>query len=187
MADDRKIVIELKNVSTGVSAAKKTNQVAEDNNEELTQTLRSLFHPIKTLEQQTVSRNVIVNQAVHQGIQLVKQTSMSAVNYAITKYFTLNENYKAEVDFSNAMTGINKVTSFAGAIGAGAISGSVLGGAPGAIVGGLAGALSWSVSEVFGSAQRRLQQEITISTNNFQSQFQQTRLGLTEGRGVTNQ
>lgn len=185
MADDRKIVIEIKNIE-GESAAVKTNRIAEKNSNDLQKTLKTFFHPIKTAEQQTISQNVIVNQAVHQGIQLVKKAGLSAASYAINKYFTLNENYKAEVDFSNAMTGLGKVTGFAGAIGAGAIAGSAAG-PIGAIIGGAVGAIGWGVSEGFGAAERRLQQEITISTNNYQSQFQQTRLGLTEGRGVTNQ
>lgn len=185
MADDRRIVIELKNIESG-SAAEKTNQIAEKNSNDLQKTLKTLFHPIKTLENQTISQNVIVNQAVHQGIQLVKKAGVSAASYAINKYFTLNENYKAEVDFSNMMTGIGKVTGFAGSIGAGAIAGAI-GGPVGAVIGGVIGAVGWGVSEGFGAAERRLQQQITISTNNYQSQFQQTRLGLTEGRGVTNQ
>ena len=185
MADDRRIVIEIKNVE-GESAAAKTNKIAEKNSNDLQKTLKTLFHPIKTLENQAISQNVLVNQAVHQGIQVLKQSASAAVNYYISRYFTLSENYNAETDFSNMMTGFNKVTGFIGSIGAGAIAGSVAG-VPGAVIGGILGAAGYGVREGFGAAERKLQQQITISTNNYQSQFQQTRLGLTTGRGVTNQ
>lgn len=186
MADDRRIVIEIRNAAEKTAAAK-TNKIATENNEELAKTLKTLFHPIQTAENASISRNVIVNQAVHQGINLLKQTASSAANYYISKYFTLSENYNAETDFNNMMTGLNKATGFFGAIAAGAIGGAIAGNVPGAIIGAVSGALGYGIKEGFGVAERKLQQQITISTNNYQSQFQQTRLGLTTGRGVTNQ
>ena len=185
MADDRRIVIELKSIE-GNTPASKTNKIADQNSNELQKTLKTLFHPIRTAETAEISKNVIVNQAVHQGIQLAKQAGMAAANYYISRYFTLSENYNAETDFSNAMTGIGKVTGFVGSIGAGAIAGAAAG-PVGAAIGAAIGAVGYGIKEGFGAAERRLQQQITISTNNYQSQFQQTRLGLTTGRGVTNQ
>lgn len=181
MADDRKIVIEIKNIESE-SAAVKTNTTATQNSDSLQKTLKTLFHPIKTLENETIAKNVVVNQAVHMALNAAKTAGM----YYVNKYFTLNEDYLAETDFNNAMTGIKKVASFGTSIGAGAIAGATAG-PVGAVVGGLIGAVGWGVTQGFQTANTKLQQQIMINTNNYQSQFQQTRLGLTEGRGVTNQ
>ena len=183
MADDRKITIELKNIGTDNTAAKKTNDVAEKNSEDLEKVVQSLYHPIKTLEKETIGRNAAVAYAFNQSKQIV----LAAARYQITKYFTLSEDYNAEVDYTNMMTGINKVTGFFGSSGAGALVGAKTFGVWGAVAGAVLGGGSFIANEVFSAKERRLQQAITINTHNAQTQFAQTRLGLTEGRGVTNQ
>ena len=182
MADDRRIVIELKNIADQTAAAK-TNKIAEENSDNLQKTLKTLFHPIKTLEQETIGKNVLVNQAYQNAKQAIKQVGQ----YHIYKYFTLKENYEAEEDFSNMMNGIGKFSSFVGTVGAGATMGAQSGGGWGAVIGAVISGGAWITTEVLGAKERKLQEQITFSTNNYQSQFQQTRLGLTEGRGVTNQ
>lgn len=180
MASDQRIIIELKNVGGGNDGAE-TNRVA-DNNSDLQKTLKTLLHPVKTLEQNTIGKNVIVNQAYMQAKQIVKEVGQ----YHIYKYFTLKEDYLSETAYNNALSGIGKVTSFGTTIAAGAIAGAALG-PVGAIVGGAVGGIGWGITQYIDNKGKMLQQQVQINTNNAQSQFQQTRLGLTEGRGVTNQ
>ena len=183
MADDRRIVIELKNISGDDTAASKTNDTAEKNSKDLQKVVQTLFHPIKTLEKETIGRNAVVAYAFGEAKQIV----LTAARYQLNKYFTLREDYEGEVDFTNMMTTITKVTGFATTVGAGALVGAKTGTVTGTLIGAGIGATGYVVKEIYAAKERRLQQEITINSNNAQSQFQQTRLGLTTGRGVTNQ
>lgn len=181
MADDRRIIIELKNIADQTAAAK-TNKVAEDNSELMKKTLRTLINPLGTIETANISKNVIVNQAYQQAKQVVKEVGQ----YHIYKYFALQENYLAETDYSNIMTGINKVVGFGATVATGAIVGSKYGWF-GALAGAAITGVGWGITQQYQTDMKLMQQQISINENNSQSQFQRTRLGLTTGRGVTNQ
>ena len=85
------------------------------------------------------------------------------------------------------MTGVSKIAGFGTSIVAGAVAGSAAGGPIGAVVGGTIGAVGNIVNMVLDVEKNWFQQSVQINTQNYQTAFQQTRLGLIEGRGVTNQ
>lgn len=182
MADERKIVIEIKNTdSTGTVETSK--DIIDDNGgKEVAKVINSLMHPLKTVEKETIGRNVLANQA----FQYAKETIKNVGQYHIYKYFTLKENYLAETDYNNIMTGISKVSGFGASIAAGAMVGAKFG-PVGAVAGAAIGVAGWGINESINVEKNLFQQQVQISTNNYQSQFQQTRLGLVSGRGVTNQ
>lgn len=171
MADERKIVIELKpqdvNKSVG-DGEKKNKQDSYD--------LSALAHPIKYLEKNTIGKNVIAYQAY----SLVKQQIKTMAMYEINKYFSLTENYTAQQNMNNALTAISKVASFGTTVVGGAMTGSALG-PYGAAAGAIVAAVGWTVNESIQVYQRFDQQRRDLATMNTQSQFQLTRMGLVDG------
>lgn len=182
MADERKIVIELKTTGISEDTSKTSDTGNGKTNDELKNVINTLMHPIRTAEKNTVGRNILANQAY----QNAKQTVKNIGQYHIYKYFTLKENYLSETTAQNIQTSLNKATSFAASVGGGAMVGAA-GGPVGAAIGAAIGAIGWTSNEIVGIFQTRTQERISVSTNNQQTSFQQTRLGLIDGRGGTNQ
>lgn len=171
MADDRRIVIELKaeNHQAFVGAPKSENKQESFN-------LSNLAHPIKSIEKNTIGKNVIAYQAY----SLVKQQIKAVAMYEINKYFSLTENYTTQQSFNNALTAIGKVASFGTTVVSGAMMGSSMG-PVGAAVGAAVAAVGWTANESIQIYQRFDQQNRELATMNTQSQFQMTRMGLVDG------
>lgn len=190
MADERKIVIEIKNSEQVESGEKGNKNEASDKVRSVLKTIQNPLHAALVPEQQTIIRNAITYRAVSQAISQV----MSVGQYHIYKNLTLNEDYLAEKDVSNTFTAIEKVKSFGEAALTGALSGAAygsvipgLGTGAGAIIGTVVSVGGKLINEVINTEKTRLQQNVQFASQNYQSNFQQTRLGLVEGRGVTNQ
>lgn len=180
MADTRNIVIELKlkDSNGGNSLSSKSTEDKKESELDLS----ALLHPIKTVEKNTLGKNVVVFQAYQYAKSAIKQMAM----YEINKYYSLTENYKAQQDMSNSLTSISKVTGFGSTIVAGAMTGSSLG-PVGTVAGAIVAAVGYAANEGIQTYQRFEQQNRNLATMNVQSSFQLTRMGLIDGgRGSYN-
>lgn len=179
MADERKIVIELKvnNLSSETSAAKGEN--SEDN---LTDLLKDMQHPIASLEKATLGKNVLAYNFYQNGKQLLKSGTL----YYAQKYFNLTENYKMQTDLSNTLSIIEHISSIGASIAGGALTGAKLG-PIGAAVGAVIGAGTAIGNNIISATKAWENQSISLHQANMQSSFQQVRLGLVDdGRGTLN-
>lgn len=184
MADTRKIVIEIKSI--GDDSSKSTRANAEEvsaNSKKISQTTQTLTEGNATPDKSSLARNALVTQTVAMAINSVKNIGQ----YHIYKYFTLSEDYLNENLYRNVMTGVSKIASFGTSIAAGAVAGATVGGPIGAVVGGAVSLVGSTISMITDIEKNWFQQSVQINTQNYQTAFQQTRLGLIEGRGVTNQ
>ncbi len=172
MADTRNIVIELR-LSQGESSDSEVSKDKESGKINLS----DLLHPMRT-----VTKQVFGNKAglVMKFTSSAKSTIMSAAKYEINKYLSLSENYTLQQDLNNTLTAISKMTSFSGAIIGGAITGSAAG-PVGAIAGAIIGTVSFASNEAVQIYQRFDQQNRMLAGANVQSNFQFTRMGLTDG------
>lgn len=182
MADTRNIVIELKLKDSNGGNSLSSKSTKDDGNEEFKADLTTLLHPVKTMKENTLGKNVVVNQAYNYAKSAVKQMAM----YEINKYFSLTENYKAQQDMQNTLTTISKVASFGTTVAAGAITGAA-GGPVGAAFGAIVAAAGWVGNEIISAKQTFETQERNLATMNNASVFQLTRMGLVDGgRGSYN-
>ena len=117
MESDRRIVIEILS-SNGNSLGQQQNNSSneKENGSSLQGMLQKIFHPIRTLEDVTVGKNIIAMQAYQQA----KQTIIRTVDYYHNRYFSLKEDYLSETTYNNTKTAISKVTGFFTAVGGGA-------------------------------------------------------------------
>lgn len=181
MADERRIVVELKVSSgSGESSAKK-----EKDEDDLTSMLKVMQHPIQSLEKATFGKNLLLYRAWQQGKALAK----NSILYTAGRYFNLTENYKAEQDLENTFSVLENVTNLGTSIIGGAIAGAKMsGGNPYVAVAGAAvGATMWGFNVALNSIKAWESQNIQIATMNIESSFQKVRLGLVDnGRGTQN-
>lgn len=178
MADNKRIIIELRTITGNGGSASRSGDSGDDSSSahDDTANLNYIIHPIKSAEKALLGKSVLLNQAYGLAKQAVKQSVM----YGINRHFNLTENYMAQTDMQNILTTIGKVSSLASAVGAGAMLGA---GAPGAII----AAVGWVVNEGIGVYQRFDQAYIQLNEGNMQSNFQRVRMGLTDGgRGTQN-
>lgn len=177
MADERKIVIELK-VAGG--AGKNDDQDNEEEN--LTNVLRKIQHPIKSLEKDIFGKNVFAYMMWQSTKTMVKK----AVTYEAEKYFNLSEDYKTEMLYRNTMSVIEHVSGIGVSILGGAIAGAKLG-PVGAIGGALLGGATAAVTSIIDARKAWDRQNRELTEMNMQSSFQVVRLGLiNDGRGTLN-
>lgn len=179
MADERKIVIELKATGSGSDKSSKSEE------SDLTDALKNLQHPIQSMEKATLGKNVLVYRTYQQAKALLKDTTI----YAVRKYFNLTENYKAEQDLNNTLSVLSNLASAGTSILGGAIAGAkVSGGNPYvAAAGAVVGFTTWGINTGLNAAKSWDQQHMQLTTMNIQSEFQQVRLGLIDnGRGTQN-
>ena len=176
--DERRIVIELK--LNGESGNTSLDETVEET--DLSKLLKTIQHPIASLENATLGKSAILYSAFQQGKQLAK----SAALYFVGRRFNLTENYKAEQDLSNTFSILSHVAEGAGSIVGGMILGAKAG-PIGMIVGGVVGGVTWGVNTALNSYQAWDQQTINLNTMRMQSSYQKVRLGLIDdGRGTQN-
>lgn len=163
MAEERRIIVEI--VST-------INNIEEETKEEL---------PGSQENTEKKSKNVDVSARSLAMLALngLKQSGNLAISGITSRYFSLSENYMAENDYNNIMTTIGKATSLAFTI----KTGASVGGAVGAVIAGAA----WGAKEFISYQNRMSGYYQALNATNYQTQFDRSRLGLTnEGKGTEN-
>lgn len=180
MADERKIVIELKNAGAVQENKKDTGTSLESDGS---------FN-LSTAMSKGMTAGAIANTAwISIATTLAKDTLeefKQVAAYDINKFFNLRDDYIGEMRFNHIKTAWQKAQSLSGAMSAGATMGA-MGGTAGMAVGAVIGATFWFVSEIISSYQRAETQRIALDTAKYQSAFQLTRLGLIDGgRGTEN-
>lgn len=180
MADERKIVIELKSTTDAVESKKDTGTNLEsDGSYNLSTAMNKALSSVNT---NTAGWMGIATYAFKSAANAVMQVA----TYDISKFFNLRDDYIAEMRFNNVKTAVEKVKGLTGAISAGVGIGAAAGPA-GMMAGAAIGMASWIVTELISSYQRAETQRIALDTAKYQSAFQLTRLGLIDGgRGTEN-
>ena len=167
--DEKKIVIEVKMKNEGGKnpVIPSPSPVPDEN------------PPTATIKSEDNSSNALTTILLHQFLTQAKNSIKNFATYEFGKYFQLSENYMAEQDMQNALTAINKVSSFATAT----VGGAILGGPVGAVIGGV----GWAANEGFQMYQKAEQNQIQLNQTNYETAFSRTRAGLYDnGRGTLN-
>lgn len=174
MASDKKITVEV--IGRDVEYASNgggTSKQAKQNNGRIN--LSALISPLKTDEKEILADNIITQKAVND----IKGLISNGITYSLTRRLTLSEDYMAQNDMNNVITGINKVSSLFTAI----FAGMKIGGSVGAGV----GMVTYVALEGLNAYQRYDQAYIQVNEQNYETSFQRTRLGLNDnGRGTQN-
>ena len=124
---------------------------------------------------------------VKMGTEKVGDTITHTAQVSLNRYFSMSENYMAETDYQNAMTIVNKGKSFYRTISSGALAGNAVGGPMGAAVGAIISAGTWGINEYVNYQQRMSNYYQNLNATRYQTEFDRTRLGLTnEGKGTEN-
>lgn len=181
MANSKKIVVEVigRDIEYASNGGGTSRQIKNSNGQI---NLNSLLSPTKSAEKEIIATNLLIERAERDIAGLIR----SSVMYALNRRYNLNEDYMAQQDMSNILTGIGKTASLGASIIAGAKLGSGIG-AYGALIGGTIGTFAWVGSEAVSVIQKFDQAYIQINENNYESSFQRTRLGLNDnGRGTQN-
>ena len=179
MADERRIVIELKLNNT---TQKKDKEKSEG--DQIVKVLKAIKNPTEAVGEAVFGKNDFLFYTFQQAKNLAKST----LTYYLQRYFNLTENYQAEQDLSNTMSIISHSSDFFSSIIGGAIMGAeTTGNIAGAIGGAIVGT-GVSITNTIINAQKIWdQQSMKLQTMNMQSSFQRVKLGLIDdGRGTQN-
>lgn len=161
--DDRKIVIEIRNLDS-IKGNSLSYQVNKSKTEEE-----------KMKKQKEKAKVILANQAFEQTKSLIKQ----AVNTSLNKYYHMKEDYMLENDVNAINMVIGKATSFVTTV----AGGFVAGGPVGAVIAG-AGAI---ISEGISVKNRWDGIYAEINATNYNKTFTKTRMGLVDGgKGTEN-
>lgn len=186
-AEDRKIVIEIIGNGTGQESSNpQDTQGAEGGgkkgNDGLTSALSKMFHPVNTLEEVSVGKNVIIMQAYNQA----KQNLLANISFFHDRYFSLKEDYLSETTYQNAQTAIGKIGGFMSAVGSGAMMGASLG-PVGAAVGAAIGGIGYGITEFTNRKKTMSQYYQQLNASSFETEFMRERAGLVnDSRGTEN-
>ena len=124
---------------------------------------------------------------VKMGAEKVGNIVMQTAQVSLNRYFSMSENYMAETDYQNAMTLINKGKSLYSSLTTSALAGGAVGGPFGVAVGAIIGATSWAANEYVNYQQRMSNYYQNLNATRYQTEFDRTRMGLTnEGKGTEN-
>ena len=169
MANERKIIVE---IVTNFKGAEAKDQ--DGSNDDARQ------------KNNANSKEQAVKAMVMMALGKVTDTVTNAVSLSMNRYFSMSENYMAETDYQNAMSFINKGKSFIGTVGASAMGGTALG--PGGMaIGAVIGAAAWVGNEFVSYQQKMSNYYQNLNATNFQTEFDRTRMGLSnEGKGTEN-
>lgn len=120
-------------------------------------------------------KSLFWNYAAKRAYSVLKQATISTAN----RYWSLTEDYISQNSFNNASNALGEAIGFGATIAAGFTVGGVYGGAIAAVGYGVSKAVS-TVNEYSNIRQ-------SINANNYNMQFQRTRMGLVDnGRGTEN-
>lgn len=167
MSETRKIVIEINENSGGNGGGSSTTNIVNGSGD-VNVDIYSLLHPVKTLENKIFGQSVFLNQSYQQAKKLVTE----AIDYSLTRYFTLSEDYLSENTYNNVMTAINKTTSLASSIGAGAMVGGVYGA--------VAGAAVWGATQIISGINKKNSYYANINAATYQTEFLKKRASLVD-------
>jgi hypothetical protein len=180
MADTRKITIEILNSESGSNDSEKSGNIGADDN--IGKTINKIMHPIKSAENVTIGKTVILNQAYQQAKQMLTQT----IDLSLNRYYTLTEDYLGQTNYQHIRTAYGKVTGLASSIAGGAMTGGMAG-PVGAAIGAVIGATSWGINQTIQNQANLSGYYQDLNAANFNMQFNRTRAGLVnEGRGTDN-
>ena len=170
MAETRTITIELVD-KTGNGNIQQNSEVQSESGLDSNE-----YNRIDNQTQKSLSRKTLfLNYAAKRALSVLKQATISTAN----RYWSLTEDYLAQNSFNNAMSAINEAIGFGSTIALGFTTGGVVGGAIAAVGYGASKAIN-TVSEYSNIRQ-------SINANNYNMQFQRTRMGLVDnGRGTEN-
>lgn len=168
MADERKIVIELKVLGSGDGESKETG---EPENKE------------KELSSKEKAKKSAIKQTVNWAFNEIE----SQVMYQVGLYCSLTDDYKTQLILNNVETTVNKVKGLASSAISGALIGAKIGVGPGAAIGAAIGVGMDIISEGLSIARQYDQQKLNLAMTDRQTQYMQSRLGLIDnGRGTQN-
>lgn len=120
------------------------------------------------------------------AVRKVSDLVVNSVEVSMNRYFSMSENYIAETDLKNTMTVINKGRSLVSTVATSAMAGVALG-PYGAAAGAIIGASLWVGNEIINYQQRMSNYYQNLNATNYQTEFDRTRMGLTnEGKGTEN-
>lgn len=169
MAGDRRIIVE---VSGGITVTHVNEGQPEK--EEVPGSQENIKE-----KNSSSNKDITARAIARMAYDKAKGNVTTAANSMINRYFSLSENYMAENDYNNIMTTINKGT---GLFMSAKIGGS-LGGVPGTII----GVAAWGANEFISYQNRMSGYYQSLNATNYQTEFDRSRLGLTnEGKGTEN-
>lgn len=183
MADDRRIVIELK-----VGGGDNANPTNINESKDLVSILKNIQHPGAWIENKLL-KNVAPGKAefISYAVGKAKSIAKGYALYYVNRHLNLTEDYKAEQNLNNALSIISHVGEGFTTILSGAIVGAKAGGGLGAVAGAVVGAGAFAANTTLNAIQAHDEEKIRISTMNIQANYQQVRLGLIDdGRGTQN-
>lgn len=169
MADERKIVIELKAVGgTG-------DGENEEENEE------------SAIEKFDKTRKKAIASAVKQVAGATVREITAQVEYDFNKYCNLSDDYKSQLMLNNSMTTVNLVMSIGSSALSGAMLGAKIGGGWGAVIGAAVTTTIDIGSKIFSYARQYDQQNLQLELGDVAARYSGSRLGLVDnGRGTQN-
>ena len=170
MANEKRIIVEIKVSGSTNDEKKQPGDPNETKNKNKQKTKEEASKAIATMALENVA-SLVINSA---GVSM-------------SRYFSMSENYMAETDFQNAITMINKGKSFASTIFLSSKAAGLAAGPYGAALGAIIGAATWVGSEYINYQQKMSNYYQNLNATNYQTEFDRTRLGLTnEGKGTEN-
>ena len=168
MADDRKIVIEIKSSSS----VGKNDKKDEDNG---FKNLNEMLHPLRTGEKILKGKSIIGYEIYNQTKQLISQT----VSLSVNRYFSLAEDYMGQNSLNNISNNLNRAANFSSALITAIQTGNPISG--GLIMAG------WGVSQYIQNQSNLSGYYESINASNYNTQFSRIRAGLVNnGRGTEN-
>lgn len=172
MAEEIKITI----VSGDQNDTALVEQLGETKEETLkTKKITESKKKSKESDKMLLGKSVFLNQTANKALNLIKET----VDLQLNRYITLKEDYRLNSEINNAKTVLSKAFGISAAVGAG----FTIGGPAGAAI----GAVSYLTTSVIGDVGKYSQIRQGINANNYNMQFQQTRMNLIDnGKGTEN-
>lgn len=156
-----------------IGDAEMAKRKREEYSKSVTKVVGSVLHPIRSIERNTIGRYI----ALQQTYNVVKSTVKQSVNFCLSRYFNLKEDYMAESNYNRFKTTVSKVTGFGTAIASGAVTGSVAG-PIGTAIGAVAGAASATISNVISDANAKSSVYLEINTSRQAMTYSRVRAGL---------
>lgn len=190
MADERRIVIELKVADSDGSGASTITGMAQQNQmaNNLVQKLRMIQHPFSALSNNLLNKATLGKvEFASYTLNIAKNIAKNGALYFLNRYYNLSEDYKSEQNLRNTMSVLEHIGQAWTSILGGAITGAKVGQGWGAAIGAVVGATGWTANTLMSGYKAHDSETISLSTMNIQSGYQKVRLGLIDdGRGTQN-
>ena len=170
MANEKRIIVEIKVTNEGSGEQNQPGSPNDTNQK----------NKKKTKEEKATA--YAIESAKRVGGAIINSAELS-----LNRYFSMSENYMAEVDYQNTLNVIQKASSLGMTVISGAKVGAAAGGVIGAAVGTILSAAVWTGNEYTAYRQKMSNYYQNLNAANYQTEFDKTRLGLiNEGKGTEN-